>query len=76
MKQGYLSKHDNIDAVWASDDEFALGVLAAIEPAGRDDIQFELGGAATKEMMQRTRESDAMIPANVTYPPAMIARAI
>jgi ribose transport system substrate-binding protein len=29
-----------------------------------------------KEMIARTRDGDVMIPANVTYPPSMIATAI
>ncbi|WP_299652142.1 ABC transporter substrate-binding protein [uncultured Jannaschia sp.] len=76
VMQDFLSKHDQIDAVWASDDDMAVGVLAAIEAAGRDDVQFVLGGAGMKEMIARTRDGDPMIPANVTYPPAMIATAI
>ena len=76
VMQDFLSKHDNIDAVWASDDDMAVGVLAAIEAAGRDDVQFVLGGAGMKEMIQRVMEGDEMIPADVTYPPSMIATAI
>lgn len=76
VMQDFLSKYDNIDAVWASDDDMAIGVLAAIEESGRDDVQFVLGGAGMKEMIARTRDGDAMIPANVTYPPSMIATAI
>jgi ribose transport system substrate-binding protein len=76
VMQDFLSKHPQIDAVWASDDDMAVGVLAAIEAAGRSDIKFVLGGAGMKEMIQRTQQGDAMVPANVTYPPAMIATAI
>lgn len=76
VMQDFLSRYPEIDAVWASDDDMAVGVLAAIEAAGREDIQFVLGGAGMKEMIARTRDGDPMIPANVTYPPAMIATAI
>ncbi len=76
VMQDFLSRHSEIDAVWASDDDMAMGVLAAIEAAGRQDIQFVLGGAGMKEMIARTRDNDPMIPANVTYPPSMIATAI
>lgn len=76
VMQDFLSKHDQIDAVWASDDDMAVGVLAAIEAAGRDDIDFVLGGAGMKEMIKRTMDGDEMVPANVTYPPSMIATAI
>ncbi|MFG6580383.1 ABC transporter substrate-binding protein [Sulfitobacter sp. 1A13191] len=76
VMQDFLSKYPNIDAVWASDDDMAIGVLAAIEAAGRDDVKFVLGGAGMKEMIKRTADGDEMIPANVTYPPSMIATAI
>ncbi|SHI98670.1 ABC transporter substrate-binding protein [Wenxinia saemankumensis] len=76
VMQDFLSRHDQIDAVWASDDDMAVGVLAAIEASGRDDIQFVLGGAGMKEMVQRVMDGDTMIPADVTYPPSMIATAI
>ena len=76
VMQDFLSKHDRIDAVWASDDDMAVGVLAAIEAAGREDVQFVLGGAGMKEMIKRVMEGDEMIPADVTYPPSMISTAI
>jgi len=76
VMEDFLSKYPNIDAVWASDDDMAIGVLAAIEAANRDDVQFVLGGAGMKEMIKRTADGDPMMPANVTYPPAMIATAI
>lgn len=76
VMQDFLSKHPQIDAVWASDDDMAVGVLAAIEAAGRDDVKFVLGGAGMKEMVKRVMDGDTMIPADVTYPPSMIATAI
>ncbi len=76
VMEDFLSKYPKIDAVWASDDDMAIGVLAAIEAAGRDDVKFVLGGAGMKEMIKRTADGDVMVPANVTYPPSMIATAI
>ncbi|WP_417271771.1 ABC transporter substrate-binding protein [Celeribacter halophilus] len=76
VMEDYLSKYPHIDAVWASDDDMAIGVLAAIEAAGRDDIKFVLGGAGMKEMIKRVADGDPMIPADVTYPPSMISTAI
>ncbi|WP_118134601.1 ABC transporter substrate-binding protein [Oceanicella sp. SM1341] len=76
VMQDFLSKFPEIDAVWASDDDMAIGVLAAIEASGREDVKFVLGGAGMKEMVKRTMDQDPMIPANVTYPPSMIATAI
>lgn len=76
VMQDFLSRYPEIDAVWASDDDMAIGALAAIEQAGRSDEMWVLGGAGMKEMVQRVMEGDEMIPANVTYPPSMIATAI
>lgn len=76
VMQDFLSKYPEINAVWASDDDMAIGVLAAIEAASRDDVQFVLGGAGMKEMIAKVRDGDPMIPADVTYPPSMIATAI
>lgn len=76
VMQDFLSKYDKIDAVWASDDDMAIGVLAAIEQSGRDDIKFVLVGLKMKEMVAKVRDGDPMIPADVTYPPSMIATAI
>ncbi|MDB6176270.1 ABC transporter substrate-binding protein [Paracoccus sp. Z330] len=76
VMQDFLSKYPEIDAVWASDDDMAVGVLGAIDAAGREDINFVLGGAGMKEMIKRVKDNDAMIPADVTYPPSMIATAI
>lgn len=76
VMQDFLQKYQQIDAVWASDDDMAVGVLGAIEDAGREDIRFVLGGAGMKEMIKRVMDGDSMIPADVTYPPSMIATAI
>ena len=76
VMQDFLSKYPEIDAVWASDDDMAVGALAAIEAAGRTDEMWVLGGAGMKEMIARVRDGDETVPADVTYPPSMIATAI
>lgn len=76
VMQDFLTRFPEIDAVWAQDDDIAVGVLEAIAQSGRSDIQFVVGGAGMKEMIQRVQNSDPMIPVDVTYPPAMIATAI
>jgi ribose transport system substrate-binding protein len=76
VMQDFLSRHAEIDAVWASDDDMAVGVLEAINQAGRQDEMWVVGGAGMKEMVQRVQEGDPMVPVNITYPPAMIATAI
>ena len=76
VMQDFLSRYPEIDAVWAADDDMALGAIAAIEQAGRADGMWVVGGAGMKEMVQRVQDGDAMVPADVTYPPSMIATAI
>ena len=76
VMQDFLSKLPKIDAVWAADDDMALGVMEAIRQAKREDIKFVLGGAGMKEMIKKVMDGDKMIPGNVSYPPAMIATAM
>ncbi|HEV2603853.1 MAG TPA: ABC transporter substrate-binding protein [Microvirga sp.] len=76
VMQDFLAKHPKIDAVWASDDDMALGVMEAIRQAKREDIKFVLGGAGMKDIVKRVMDGDKMIPANVSYPPSMIATAM
>ncbi|MCB8836460.1 ABC transporter substrate-binding protein [Aurantimonas sp. VKM B-3413] len=76
VMQDFLSKYPKIDAVWASDDDMALGVIEAIKQAGRESEMWVLGGAGMKQMIEKVQNGDAMVPADVTYPPSMIATAI
>ena len=77
VTQDFLTRFPDIDAVWASDDDMLEGVLAAVEQAGRaDEIQFMVGGAGKKEVIQRVQQGDPLVPVDVTYPPSMIATAM
>jgi len=76
VMQDYLAKHPKIDAVWASDDDMALGIMEAIRQGKREDIKFVLGGAGMKDMIKKVMDGDKMIPADVSYPPSMIATAM
>jgi ribose transport system substrate-binding protein len=76
VTQDFLSRYPEIDAVWAADDDMAVGALEAINQAGRQEEMWVLGGAGMKEIVARVRDGDPMVPADVTYPPAMIATAI
>src|SRR5690606_27348771 len=73
VMQDFLSRFPEIDAVWASDDDMALGVIEAINQAGREGEMWVLGGAGMKQMIERVQAGDEMIPADVTYPPSMIS---
>lgn len=74
--ENMLTKYPRIDAVWASDDDMLLGARQAIEEAGRSKQMWILGGAGMKEVVKMVMDKDAMVPANITYPPSMIATGI
>ncbi len=76
VMQDYLSKYPQIDAVWAADDDMAIGVLEAISAANRSDQMWVIGGAGMKEIVKRIIDGDKQLPVNVTYPPALISSAI
>jgi ribose transport system substrate-binding protein len=72
----FLTRFDHIDAVWASDDDMALGVEQAIREAGRTGEMWILGGGGMKQIVKRVMDKDPQFPADVTYPPGMIAAGI
>lgn len=76
VMQDYLTRFPKIDAVWASDDDMAVGVLKALEQAKRTDVKLVLGGAGMKEAIKKVMDGDKLMPVDVTYPPSMIADAI
>lgn len=76
VMQDFLTRFPEIDAVWAQDDDIALGVVEALRQAGRDTEMFVVGGAGMKEIIKGVMEGDELIPVNVLYPPAMIATAM
>ena len=73
VMQDYLTRFKHIDAVWAADDDMAVGVLKAIEQAKRTDIKLVFGGAGAKGMIKTLMDgSNPMIQANVSYSPRFI----
>lgn len=76
VMQDFLIRFPQIDAVWAQDDDIALGVIEAVLQAGRQDELFIVGGAGMKEMIARVMQGDKLVPVDVLYPPAMIATAM
>ena len=77
VMQDYLTRFKKIDAVWAADDDMAVGVLKAIEQAKRNDIKIVFGGAGAKGMVKTLMDGkDPRIQANVTYSPKFIYDAI
>jgi ribose transport system substrate-binding protein len=76
VMQDYLTKYPKIDVVWCQDDDMAVGVLQAIEQAGRTDIQYIVAGAGSKDMIKKVMDGDKMVPVDVLYPPAMVGTAM
>ena len=73
VMQAFLTQHKKIDAVWAQDDDRAEGAEQAIREAGRLDEMWMLGGAGKKTIVKRVMDKDRLYPADITYPPSMIA---
>lgn len=77
VMQDYLTRFKKIDAVWAADDDMAVGVLKAIEQAKRTDIKIVFGGAGAKGMIKTLMDGkDPRIQANVSYSPKFIYESI
>ncbi len=76
VMQNFLSQHPKIDAVWAQDDDMLLGVRQAASEAGREKDLFVLGGAGMKDVIKMVMDNDPVVPADITYPPSMIAAGI
>lgn len=74
--QDFLTQFQDIDAIWAADDDMAEGVEAAVREAGREGDLFIFGGAGKKEIVQRIMDGDPLYPANVSYTPAQISIAM
>ena len=76
VMQDFLTRFKQIDAVWASDDDMAVGVQRAIEQAKRTDVKLVVGGAGAKDYIKKVMDGDKLVTANVTYSPSMIADAM
>ncbi|MGN7869086.1 substrate-binding domain-containing protein [Paracoccus sp. 22332] len=76
VMQDYLTRFPEIDGVWAGDDDAALGARAAIEQAGRQESMVLLGGSGMNRVIKMIMDGDALIDADIFYPPTLIAPAI
>lgn len=70
-----LQAAPEIDAIWNHDDDQGVGVLAAIENAGRDEF-FMVGGAGSANMMREIQDEDSVVEATVIYPSTQAADGI
>ncbi|MDN4609387.1 substrate-binding domain-containing protein [Arthrobacter sp. IIF3SC--B10] len=70
-----LSAAPKIDAIWNHDDDQGVGVLAAIDNAGRDEF-FMVGGAGSANAMREIQSGESVLKATVIYPSTQAADGI
>ncbi|HEY4631446.1 MAG TPA: substrate-binding domain-containing protein, partial [Blastococcus sp.] len=70
-----LQAAPKIDAIWNHDDDQGVGVLAAIQNAGRDEF-FMVGGAGSANAMREIQSGDSVLEATVIYPSTQAADGI
>ncbi|MEN0128604.1 MAG: substrate-binding domain-containing protein [Brevundimonas sp.] len=70
-----LQAAPKLDAIWNHDDDQGVGVLAAIEEAGRDEF-FMVGGAGSKNVMDAIKADNTVLKATVIYPSTQAADGI
>jgi ribose transport system substrate-binding protein len=70
-----LQAAPQIDALWNHDDDQGVGVLAAIEGAGRDEF-IMVGGAGSANAMREIQSGDSVLKATVIYPHTQAADGI
>ncbi|PSL41458.1 monosaccharide ABC transporter substrate-binding protein (CUT2 family) [Planomicrobium soli] len=75
VMQNILQANPQIDAVFTQDDGMALGVLQAIEEAGRTDIQFVTGAGGAKQVFEDIK-NDGLMKATFLYSPTMVEDAV
>jgi ribose transport system substrate-binding protein len=62
-----LQAAPKIDGLWNHDDDQGVGVLAAIENAGRDEF-IMVGGAGSANAMRAIQDDSGVLKATVVYP--------
>jgi ribose transport system substrate-binding protein len=70
-----LQAAPQIDALWNHDDDQGVGVLAAINNAGRDEFLM-VGGAGSANAMREIQSGDSVLQATVIYPHTQAADGI
>ncbi|GEA86565.1 substrate-binding domain-containing protein [Cellulomonas cellasea] len=70
-----LQAAPQIDALWNHDDDQGVGVMAAIDEAGRDEFVM-VGGAGSANVMRSIEADDTVLKATVIYPSTQAADGI
>lgn len=71
-----LTANSQIDAVYSLDDETSVGVLQAIQEAGRDDIKVVTGGGGMQEYFNMMPQNEDIWIQSALYSPAMVKDAV
>ena len=71
-----LTANSHIDAVFSMDDETSIGVLQAIEEAGRTDIKVVTGGGGCQEYFNMMKENEDIWIESSLYSPLMVQDAV
>lgn len=71
-----LVANAKIDAVFSMDDETSMGVLQAIEEAGRTDIKVVTGGGGCQEYFKLMPENESIWIQSALYSPRMVMDAV
>jgi ribose transport system substrate-binding protein len=70
-----LQAATRLDALWNHDDDQGVGVLAAIDAAGRSEFLM-VGGAGSRNAMDLIKADSGVLKATVLYSPSMASSAI
>jgi ribose transport system substrate-binding protein len=70
-----LQSASRLDALWNHDDDQGIGVLAAIDAAGRSEFLM-VGGAGSRNAMDLIKADSGVLKATVLYSPSMASSAI
>ena len=70
-----LQAEPDIDAVYTHDDDMAMGVVSAIENAGREDEMILTGAGGSRDAMERIQQG-GLYAATFLYNPSMSASAV
>ena len=71
-----LAANKQIDAVYSLDDETSIGVLQAIEDAGRTDIKVITGGGGCQEYFNIIAANENINVCSALYSPLMVKDAV
>lgn len=67
--ENILQAHDQIDAVYSQDDEQSLGIVAAIQAAGREGEMIVTGVGGNKSVLEQMISGNDSISASFSYSP-------